>query len=127
MTSLGHSNIKKKKKGTEIAVQATVESVHEFRMGDGTSTATRDRLPEACAPKKKLHVQSLRLRPVQFVTFLFLFITAYFGLLLLAIVNMSVIGSLIFCTDCGNLLRESTGNADAILHCDVCGTRNKGE
>ncbi|EKV04581.1 DNA-directed RNA polymerase subunit [Penicillium digitatum PHI26] len=39
---------------------------------------------------------------------------------------MSVIGSLIFCTDCGNLLRESTGNADAILHCDVCGTRNKG-
>jgi DNA-directed RNA polymerase I subunit RPA12 len=40
---------------------------------------------------------------------------------------MSVIGSLIFCTDCGNLLRESTGNADAILHCDVCGTRNKGE
>ncbi|CAI7605263.1 unnamed protein product [Penicillium bialowiezense] len=38
---------------------------------------------------------------------------------------MSVIGSLIFCTDCGNLLRESTGNADAILHCDVCGTRNK--
>ena len=39
---------------------------------------------------------------------------------------MSVIGSLIFCTDCGNLLRESTGNADAILHCDICGTRNKG-
>ncbi|CAP98201.1 hypothetical protein N7519_003962 [Penicillium mononematosum] len=38
---------------------------------------------------------------------------------------MSAIGSLIFCTDCGNLLRESTGNADAILHCDVCGTRNK--
>ncbi|KAK4865900.1 hypothetical protein LT330_008993 [Penicillium expansum] len=38
---------------------------------------------------------------------------------------MSAIGSLIFCTDCGNLLRESTGNANAILHCDVCGTRNK--
>ncbi|KAJ5102721.1 DNA-directed RNA polymerase I subunit [Penicillium argentinense] len=38
---------------------------------------------------------------------------------------MSAIGSLIFCTDCGNLLRESTGDADAILHCDVCGTRNK--
>lgn len=41
-------------------------------------------------------------------------------------INMSAIGSLIFCTDCGNLLRESTGNANAILHCDVCGTRNKG-
>lgn len=40
---------------------------------------------------------------------------------------MSVIGSLIFCTDCGNLLRESTGDANAILHCDVCGTRNKGD
>ncbi|KAJ6141612.1 hypothetical protein N7470_010002 [Penicillium chermesinum] len=38
---------------------------------------------------------------------------------------MSVIGSLIFCTDCGNLLRESTGDANAILHCNVCGTRNK--
>ncbi|CAG7955115.1 unnamed protein product [Penicillium salamii] len=38
---------------------------------------------------------------------------------------MSVLGSLIFCTDCGNLLRESTGNANAILHCDICGTRNK--
>ncbi|KAJ5653653.1 hypothetical protein N7490_000656 [Penicillium lividum] len=40
---------------------------------------------------------------------------------------MSVIGSLIFCTDCGNLLRESTGDANAILHCNVCGTRNKGK
>ena len=40
---------------------------------------------------------------------------------------MSVIGSLIFCTDCGNLLRESTGDANAILHCTVCGTRNKGK
>ncbi|KAJ5929242.1 hypothetical protein N7454_007090 [Penicillium verhagenii] len=38
---------------------------------------------------------------------------------------MSVIGSLIFCTDCGNLLRESTGDANAVLHCTVCGTRNK--
>ncbi|KAJ5533219.1 hypothetical protein N7504_012181 [Penicillium tannophilum] len=37
---------------------------------------------------------------------------------------MSVIGSLIFCTDCGNLLRESTGDANAILHCTVCGARN---
>ena len=40
---------------------------------------------------------------------------------------MSAIGSLLFCTDCGNLLRESTGNADAILYCIVCGARNKGE
>ncbi|KAJ5605755.1 hypothetical protein N7510_008536 [Penicillium lagena] len=38
---------------------------------------------------------------------------------------MSAIGSLIFCTACGNLLRESTGDANSILHCDVCGTRNK--
>lgn len=44
----------------------------------------------------------------------------------LFLLRMSVIGSLIFCTDCGNLLRESTGNANAILHCNVCGTRNKG-
>ncbi|KAL2006329.1 hypothetical protein VTN00DRAFT_9983 [Thermoascus crustaceus] len=38
---------------------------------------------------------------------------------------MSAIGSLIFCTDCGNLLQESTGDANAILVCDVCGTRNR--
>ncbi|OQD67372.1 hypothetical protein PENDEC_c037G05934 [Penicillium decumbens] len=38
---------------------------------------------------------------------------------------MSVIGSLIFCTDCGNLLRESTGDANATLLCTVCGARNK--
>jgi hypothetical protein len=40
--------------------------------------------------------------------------------------NMSAVGSLIFCTDCGNLLQESTGNENATLLCDVCGTRNKG-
>ena len=39
---------------------------------------------------------------------------------------MSAIGSLIFCADCGNLLRESTGDANAVLLCDICGARNKG-
>ena len=39
---------------------------------------------------------------------------------------MSAIGSLIFCTDCGNLLQESTGDAGAVLLCDICGARNKG-
>lgn len=39
---------------------------------------------------------------------------------------MSAIGSLIFCTDCGNLLPESTGDETAILMCDLCGTNNKG-
>jgi DNA-directed RNA polymerase I subunit RPA12 len=40
---------------------------------------------------------------------------------------MSAIGSLIFCTDCGNLLQESTGSPDAILVCEACGARNKGK
>lgn len=40
--------------------------------------------------------------------------------------NMSAIGSLIFCTDCGNLLQESTGNENATVVCEVCGARNKG-
>ena len=39
---------------------------------------------------------------------------------------MAAIGSLVFCTDCGNLLDGSTGNEKAILNCDVCGTENKG-
>ncbi|EEQ30736.1 DNA-directed RNA polymerase I subunit RPA12 [Microsporum canis CBS 113480] len=38
---------------------------------------------------------------------------------------MSAIGSLIFCVDCGNLLNESTGDANTILTCDICGTKNR--
>ena len=39
---------------------------------------------------------------------------------------MAAIGSLVFCTDCGNLLEGSSGDERAILKCDVCGTENKG-
>ena len=39
---------------------------------------------------------------------------------------MAAIGSLVFCTDCGNLLEANTGRK-AYIHCDVCGTQNKGE
>ena len=39
---------------------------------------------------------------------------------------MSAIGSLVFCTDCGNLLDGSSGDKKAILTCEVCGTENKG-
>ncbi|KAF2688172.1 DNA-directed RNA polymeras-like protein I subunit [Lentithecium fluviatile CBS 122367] len=34
---------------------------------------------------------------------------------------MSAIGSLVFCTDCGNLLDGSAGKQNAILTCQVCG------
>jgi len=40
---------------------------------------------------------------------------------------MSAIGSLVFCTACGNLLDGSSGDAQAILTCEVCGTENKGQ
>jgi hypothetical protein len=40
--------------------------------------------------------------------------------------NMSAIGSLVFCTDCGNLLDAGDGEENAILVCDVCGARCKG-
>lgn len=39
---------------------------------------------------------------------------------------MAAIGSLVFCTDCGNLLDGSSGDEKAILRCDVCGTENRG-
>jgi DNA-directed RNA polymerase I subunit RPA12 len=39
---------------------------------------------------------------------------------------MAAIGSLVFCTDCGNLLPVSKGNVKNILHCDCCGADNKG-
>ncbi|XMA17742.1 hypothetical protein WAI453_010533 [Rhynchosporium graminicola] len=38
---------------------------------------------------------------------------------------MSAIGSLVFCTECGNLLDASTGNKNTILVCDCCGAENK--
>lgn len=38
---------------------------------------------------------------------------------------MAAIGSLVFCTDCGNLLEGSSGNKDVFLTCDVCGTQNR--
>lgn len=40
---------------------------------------------------------------------------------------MAAIGSLIFCTDCGNLLPASKGSEKNILHCECCGAENKGE
>lgn len=38
---------------------------------------------------------------------------------------MSAIGSLVFCTDCGNLLPASKGGQKSILQCDSCGAENK--
>lgn len=39
---------------------------------------------------------------------------------------MSAIGSLVFCTDCGNLLDGSSGDSKVTLVCDVCGASCKG-
>jgi DNA-directed RNA polymerase I subunit RPA12 len=40
--------------------------------------------------------------------------------------TMAAIGSLVFCTDCGNLLDGSAGKQNAILTCQVCGASCKG-
>jgi DNA-directed RNA polymerase I subunit RPA12 len=40
---------------------------------------------------------------------------------------MATIGSLIFCTACGDLLPPTTGDPKRILVCTVCGTQNRGE
>ncbi|KAK5121426.1 hypothetical protein LTR85_005258 [Meristemomyces frigidus] len=37
---------------------------------------------------------------------------------------MAAIGSLVFCTDCGNLLDSNVGR-QAYIECVVCGTQNK--
>ena len=39
--------------------------------------------------------------------------------------GMAAIGSLVFCTDCGNLLDANTGRK-AYIQCDLCGTQNEG-
>jgi DNA-directed RNA polymerase I subunit RPA12 len=38
---------------------------------------------------------------------------------------MAAIGSLVFCTDCGNLLDGSAGKQNVVLTCTVCGANNK--
>ncbi|PSS16765.1 hypothetical protein M430DRAFT_122409 [Amorphotheca resinae ATCC 22711] len=38
---------------------------------------------------------------------------------------MSAIGTLVFCTDCGNLLDSSAGDHNTILICHCCGAQNK--
>ncbi|KAJ4985847.1 DNA-directed RNA polymerase I subunit RPA12 [Stagonosporopsis vannaccii] len=38
---------------------------------------------------------------------------------------MAAIGSLVFCTDCGNLLDGSAGKENVILTCTVCGANCK--
>jgi DNA-directed RNA polymerase I subunit RPA12 len=39
--------------------------------------------------------------------------------------KMAAIGSLVFCTDCGNLLEQNVGKK-TFIQCDICGTQNKG-
>ncbi|KAJ5042312.1 uncharacterized protein L3040_004864 [Drepanopeziza brunnea f. sp. 'multigermtubi'] len=38
---------------------------------------------------------------------------------------MSAIGSLVFCTDCANMLDSSSGSMNSVLVCDYCGAHNK--
>jgi len=38
---------------------------------------------------------------------------------------MAAIGSLVFCTDCGNLLDSANGDDTVVLICDVCGAKCK--
>ena len=38
---------------------------------------------------------------------------------------MAAIGSLVFCTDCGNLLPATKGSEKSILLCECCGAENK--
>ena len=40
--------------------------------------------------------------------------------------KMSAIGSLVFCTDCGNLLPATKGTQKNVLECECCGAENKG-
>lgn len=40
--------------------------------------------------------------------------------------KMATIGSLVFCTVCGNLLPASKGSVKNILHCECCGAENQG-
>lgn len=39
---------------------------------------------------------------------------------------MAAIGSVVFCTDCGNLLPATKGTERNVLSCECCGAENKG-
>ncbi|KAL6862752.1 DNA-directed RNA polymerase I core subunit rpa12 [Amphichorda felina] len=38
---------------------------------------------------------------------------------------MAAIGSLVFCTDCGNLLPSTKGSEKNVLSCEACGAENQ--
>ncbi|KAG5751316.1 hypothetical protein H9Q70_006042 [Fusarium xylarioides] len=38
---------------------------------------------------------------------------------------MAAIGTLVFCTDCGNLLPATKGTQRNVLHCECCGAENR--
>lgn len=40
--------------------------------------------------------------------------------------TMAAIGSLVFCSDCGNLLPSTKGSEKNILSCECCGAENRG-
>lgn len=40
---------------------------------------------------------------------------------------MAAIGSLVFCSGCGNLLDSANGDENVVLTCDVCGAKCKGK
>lgn len=40
--------------------------------------------------------------------------------------TMAAIGSLVFCTDCGNLLPSTKGTERNVLSCECCGAENRG-
>lgn len=40
--------------------------------------------------------------------------------------TMAAIGTLVFCTDCGNLLPATKGTQRNVLHCECCGAENRG-
>ena len=39
---------------------------------------------------------------------------------------MAAIGSMVFCTDCGNLLPATKGTEQNVLSCECCSAENKG-
>lgn len=39
---------------------------------------------------------------------------------------MPAIGSMVFCTDCGNLLPATKGTEQNVLSCECCSAENKG-
>jgi hypothetical protein len=97
--------------GVSAEPQTFVGSTWDFSRREASLREVKTNLDEQIASKRHSHSHLTQ---------------SFFHVLGLYPARMAAIGSLVFCTDCGNLLETNTSRK-TYLTCEVCGAQNKGE